>query len=207
MIPTSRVRWSATAALVTALVLSGCVASEDESTDAGSAATSSSPAPSASSTPPSDETDEEQDDDSSGGSTDNAQGGGSSNSGSNSGGSSTPAPPAPPAATPAPPAPPSGPTAAVTNQRCSGGKLIVTLTANADGSYRKGITAVTLERQNEYNAWLDSPATWLGPETGQGNQWTGDLPGNQQNIGKTLKVTVAGTTGSTTVTVPVSAPC
>jgi len=95
----------------------------------------------------------------------------------------------------------------VINQRCASGKLTITLTANSDNSYRKGITSVLLERQNEFNAWIDSGATWLGPETGQGNQWTGGLPGNQQNIGKTLRVTVAGTTGSTTLTLPVSAPC
>ena len=64
-----------------------------------------------------------------------------------------------------------------------------------------------LERQNEYNAWIDSDANWLGPETGQGNQWTGNLPGNTQNIGKTLRVTVSGTTGTTTITAPVTASC
>ena len=96
---------------------------------------------------------------------------------------------------------------ALTNQRCSGGKLLITLTANADNSYRKGISAVLLERQNEYNAWIDSDANWLGPETGQGNQWTGNLPGNTQNIGKTLRVTVRGTTGTTTIPAPVTASC
>ncbi|MDP3207577.1 MAG: hypothetical protein Q8M65_00375 [Rhodoglobus sp.] len=135
----------------------------------------------------------------------------SSNAEDSSGSTSAPVAPAPapsPSATP-PPAPPapSGPTVALTNQRCSGGKLLITLTANADNSYRKGISKVVLERQNEYNAWIDSDASWLGPETGQGNQWTGNLPGNTQNIGKTLRVTVKGSTGTTTITAPVTASC
>ena len=60
------------------------------------------------------------------------------------------------------------------------------MTANYDNSYRKGITSVTFERQNEYNAWLDYDGSWLGQYTGQGNVWNGTLGGNQQNIGKTI---------------------
>ena len=214
MIRSSRLRWSAAAALVTALALSGCVGSEEKPDADGGSEVASSPSPTSSAAATTEEESDDEADEasSSGDSNSGGQGNsGSNNSGSggNSGGSNDAGAqtPAPPAAAPEPPAAPSGPTAAVTNQKCTGGKLIVTLTANADNSYRKGITSVTLERQNEYNAWLDSKATWLGPETGQGNQWTGDLPGNQQNIGKTLRVTVVGTTGSTTLTLPVTAPC
>lgn len=84
----------------------------------------------------------------------------------------------------------------------------MSITANYDNSYRKGITSVTFERQNEYNAWLDYDGSWLGPETGQGNVWNGTLAGNQQNIGKTLRVTVAAAGGATQVyTTPITSPC
>jgi len=226
MMPSPRGGWSAAAALISVLVLSGCVPVNDSSAVDSAAVASASP--SAPPTGTADEADASVTEDSnstSGGSGagDNNAGSGSSNpggsgsgsggnsgsnggsnSGSNSGGEATPSPPAP---TAAPPPAASGPVASVINQRCASGKLTITLTANSDNSYRKGITSVLLERQNEFNAWIDSGATWLGPETGQGNQWTGGLPGNQQNIGKTLRVTVAGTTGSTTLTLPVSAPC
>ena len=226
MMPSPRGGWSAAAALISVLVLSGCVPVNDSSAVDSAAVASASP--SAPPTGTADEADASVTEDSnstSGGSGagDNNAGSGSSNpggsgsgsggnsgsnggsnGGSNSGGEATPSPPAP---TAAPPPAASGPVASVINQRCASGKLTITLTANSDNSYRKGITSVLLERQNEFNAWIDSGATWLGPETGQGNQWTGGLPGNQQNIGKTLRVTVAGTTGSTTLTLPVSAPC
>jgi len=97
----------------------------------------------------------------------------------------------------------------VVNQSCKSAKLTVLVTANYSNAYRKGIKSVVLERQNEYNAWIKaSDSTWLGPETGQGNQWTGQLPGNTQNIGKTLRVTVTSDTGATaTISIPVTAPC
>lgn len=131
--------------------------------------------------------------------------GGDSGSGSTSGG----IPAAGPSASPSS-APPAGPsiTSAVTSQRCSSGSLIVAITANFDGSYRKGITAVTFERQNEYNSWLDFDGTWLGQYTGQGNVWNGSLAGNQQNIGKTLRVTVFAGIGAPSVyTTPITSPC
>lgn len=84
----------------------------------------------------------------------------------------------------------------------------MSITANYDNSYRKGITSVTFERQNEYNAWLDFDGSWLGQYTGQGNVWNGTLGGNQQNIGKTLRVTVVATGGATEVyTTPITSPC
>ncbi len=200
----SRVTVTAALALVTSLVLAGCVGGVEPDDVSTAEAT---PSPIASESVEAENGSGEVESSSnqgSGGSSDSG-GGNSGSGGSGSGDSSGSS--ASPSQTPAPPAAPGGPTAAVSNQKCSSGKLVITLTANADGSYRKGITAVTLERQNQYDVWLDSPATWLGPETGQGNQWTGDLPGNQQNIGKTLRVTVVGTTGSTTLTLPITAPC
>jgi hypothetical protein len=86
--------------------------------------------------------------------------------------------------------------------------LIVTVTANYDNSYRKGITSITFERQNEYNAWLDFDGAWLGQYTGQGNVWNGSLTGNQQNIGKTLRVTVESVGSAPQVfTAPITSPC
>lgn len=84
----------------------------------------------------------------------------------------------------------------------------MSVTANYDSSYRKGITSVTFARQNQYNAWLDYDGTWLGQYTGQGNVWNGTLVGNQQNIGKTLRVTVVATGGATEVyTTTITSPC
>lgn len=213
----SRTAWSVTAALAAAVMLSSCVPAVSES-GAPSPSTSASPAPSPSASAATDESvsgesggDSES---SAGGSGSGAGAGDSSGNGGGSGGGGTddstggqPDPEQPAADAPPAPETPTGPAAEVTNQKCSSGKLIVTLTAQADNSYRKGITSVTLARQNDYDVWLDEPATWLGPETGQGNRWTGELPGNQQNIGKTLQVVVVGTTGSTTITLPVTAPC
>lgn len=126
-------------------------------------------------------------------------------SGSNGGSSSSPAPSTPSTATPPPAATPK---ATVTNQKCQNGKLTISLTASIDNSYRKGIKSVLLERQNEYNAWLDYDASWLGPETGHGDVWQGQLVGNQQNIGKTLRVTVTSTSRSVlTFTTPITASC
>jgi hypothetical protein len=144
--------------------------------------------------------------------------GGATGGGSTDGGSTSPAPAPDDAAAQAPevapepdpapaPAPASAPSISLSSQRCSSGKLIVGITANASGGYRKGIGSVSMARQNEYGAFLSAPATWLGLETGQGNVWNGTLVGNQQNIGKTLRVTATGDDGRTTtqeyaITVP-----
>lgn len=196
MLSVTRTRLIVSLALVTALALTGCVGDAEPVSDPSNGST---PVPTASTAESETEVSEGDVESSSDGSSGDSGGSGSEDT---AGGGA-----ASPSATSEPPVAATGPTAAVTNQKCSSGKLIITLTANADNSYRKGITAVTLERQNEYDAWLDSAATWLGPETGQGNQWTGDLPGNQQNIGKTLRVTVVGSTGTTTLTLPITAPC
>lgn len=125
--------------------------------------------------------------------------GGEAGSGAGAGPSASPSPSAPPVA---------AVTSAITSQRCTSGKLVVTITANYDNSFRKGITSVTFERQNEFNAWLDFDGSWLGPETGQGNVWNGTLAGNQQNIGKTLRVTVVAAAGPPAITTtPITAPC
>ena len=100
------------------------------------------------------------------------------------------------------------PTVAVSTQKCNGANLLVSLTASAGNGYRKGIKSVTVARQNEYDVFLTSNAGWLGPETGAGNVWNGTLGGNRQNIGKTLRVTATSDAGqSTTVEVPITAPC
>jgi hypothetical protein len=113
--------------------------------------------------------------------------------------------PAPPAATATPTPAPAGPTVTVLDQHCSSGKLIVVVGANVDSSYRKGISSVVMERQNEYDAWLDFNATWMGPETGSGNQWTATIT---HLDGDTVRITATATNHSTkTITAAVAAPC
>jgi hypothetical protein len=120
----------------------------------------------------------------------------------------TPAPtpaltPAPATATPT--TAPTGPTVTILNQHCSSGKLIVVVGANADSSYRKGISSVVMERQNEYDVWLDFNATWMGPETGSGNQWTATIINLD---GETVRITATATSHSTkTITAAITAPC
>jgi hypothetical protein len=117
----------------------------------------------------------------------------------------------PPPAAPTASTPPAAamPTVSVLSQQCTSGKLTVTLTAAYDNSYRKGIGSVVLERQNEYDAWLDADATWLGPETGQGNQWTGNPPGHKnQRFQDDLRIIVTASGGAETVLiVPITANC
>jgi hypothetical protein len=129
----------------------------------------------------------------SGSSSGSGSGGGSGSSSSGSGD------PAPAAATPS---------VALTGQKCNSGKLIVSLTANASSGYRKGISSVTVARQNEYGAFLTQNASWLGPETGAGNVWNGTLVGNSQNIGKTLRIIAKSDGGQTkTAEYQITAPC
>jgi hypothetical protein len=71
------------------------------------------------------------------------------------------------------------------------------MTANYSSAYRKGIRSIVVERPNEYNAWIDEDATWLGPETGQGNQWTVQPPGSRtQRFKDTLRITATADGGS-----------
>ena len=57
---------------------------------------------------------------------------------------------------------------------------------------------MTFERANEYGAWLDDDASWLGSETGSGNQWTGQPPGSKtQRFGEVLRITVKNDEGDT----------
>jgi hypothetical protein len=110
-----------------------------------------------------------------------------------------------PLATATPTPAPAGPTVTVLDQHCSSGKLIVVVGANVDSSYRKGISSVVMERQNEYDAWLDFNATWMGPETGSGNQWTATIT---HLDGDTVRITATATNHSTkTITAAVAAPC
>lgn len=125
-----------------------------------------------------------------------------------------PATTAPATTTPATTPPPTtvaatAPVIALTSQRCSGGSLIVALTANANNSaYQKDVQKVAVARQNEYNVYLSYNATWLGSETGNGDVWNGTLVGNTQGIGKTLRVTATATNGKvTTVEYAITAPC
>jgi hypothetical protein len=115
----------------------------------------------------------------------------------------TPTPATPTPATPT--TAPTGPTVTILNQHCSSGKLIVVVGANADSSYRKGISSVVMERQNEYDVWLDFNATWMGPETGSGNQWTATIINLD---GETVRITATATSHSTkTITAAITAPC
>ena len=82
---------------------------------------------------------------------------------------------------------------------------IVVVGANADSSYRKGISSVVMERQNEYDAWLDFNATWMGPETGSGNQWTATIT---HLAGDTVRITATAASHSTkTITAAITASC
>jgi hypothetical protein len=154
---------------------------------------------------------------SSGGGSGSQQGGGSSQGGgSQEGGGSAQGGGAPQAdddgdddADPAPPQEQStAPTVNLVNQRCSGGKLIASVTANASSGYRKGVQSVTMTRQNEFNAYLQpANATWLGPETGAGDQWDGTVV-FQQNFKKTLRVVATSDSGqSTTKDFAITVPC
>lgn len=88
----------------------------------------------------------------------------------------------------------------VISQRCVSSRLTVMMTANYDSSYRKGIRSVVVERPNEYNAMVDAKATWLGDETGHGNQWTVQPAGSHQLLFKdTLRISVKADGGPTTV--------
>jgi hypothetical protein len=115
----------------------------------------------------------------------------------------TPTTATPTTATPAPT--PAGPTVTILDQHCNSGKLIVVVGANADSSYRKGISSVVMERQNEYDAWLDFNATWMGPETGSGNQWTATIT---HLDGDTVRITATSASHSTkTITAAITASC
>ncbi|MBM3672126.1 MAG: hypothetical protein FJW86_08100 [Actinobacteria bacterium] len=106
----------------------------------------------------------------------------------------------------APPEP--APTVALINQRCSGGKLIASITASASNAYRKGVQSVSMSRKNDENADISANAvTWLGPETGAGDVWDGTLNyGN--NFGKVLRVVATSDSGqSTTKEFAISVPC
>jgi hypothetical protein len=111
----------------------------------------------------------------------------------------------PAAATPTPTAATVHPTVTVLNQHCSSGKLIVVAGVNVDSSYRKGVSKVVMARQNEYDVWLDFNATWMGPETGSGNQWTATVT---HLAGNTVRITAtAANHSTTTLTKTITASC
>src|SRR5690606_12127865 len=94
------------------------------------------------------------------------------------------------------------PTVSIYDQRCSSGKLIAVVKANYSNAYRKGIKKVVMERQNEYDAWLDYNANWMTADTGQGNQWTATI---NKLDGETLRITATSDDNTTTViSVPVT---
>lgn len=198
----------APAVLVLALAgLTGCTeAPEPEATSAAPVASSPSPTDSADGT---DETAETDAADSDGDSSSESASDESSDSGNQSSGQTSPNQPSAAPSTAAAPPPPAAPTVTVLSQQCVSGKLRVIVQASYDGSYRKGINAVTYERQNEYNAWLDADATWSGPETGAGDQWTGNPPGHKnQRFKDQLRITVTASGGAqTVVTVQITANC
>ena len=94
------------------------------------------------------------------------------------------------------------------DQRCSGGKLIAGVTANASSSaYRKGVKSVKMERQNDEDAYLSFTGQWLGPETGNGDVWNATL-NYGTNFGKTLRVVATSDSNqSTTKEYPITVPC
>ena len=83
------------------------------------------------------------------------------------------------------------------------------LAASYSSGYRKGIRSIVVERPNEYNAWIDEDATWLGSETGSGDQWTVQPAGSRtQRFKDTLRITAKADDGTTTVTqVSITANC
>lgn len=122
--------------------------------------------------------------------------------------SPTPSPTPEATGTPAPPAA-SGPAAALIAQACKSNRLTLTLTASVNNGYRKGITKVFAERQNEYNAWVGENGTWLGAYAGSGDQWTVQPPGSRVLRYKdNLRITVTADDGTSTVLeATVTAPC
>ncbi len=67
-------------------------------------------------------------------------------------------------------------------RRTNSGAFVVVVRARSDtGGSAWGITDVLMERPNEYNALLDTDASWLGPQTGQRDQWTASLTCDRQS--------------------------
>lgn len=115
----------------------------------------------------------------------------------------------PPPAEPTVAPPAAAVTLAVQSSRCFQGAFEVTVTANYDNNYRKGITGVRIERKNEYGSWIGADATWRGIETGQGNQWVGKAPGSRtQRFEDDVRITATATGGATaTATATVTGNC
>jgi hypothetical protein len=131
-------------------------------------------------------------------------GGGASDSGAGGGTSTTAPPTTAPPTTEAPAAAPI--VLALNSQRCSG-RPILSITAGAGRGQQANLRSVTIERQNEFGAWLSSTARWLGPETGAGDQWTGEAVTGQR-FGTTLRITARSNDGQTrTITAPVTGSC
>lgn len=215
---TALLRRSLIPAVVLVALLSACTEAPGDPEDANGSESAATATPGASDTASDDGSDDSTTTDS--GNSGNASSGngnsgngnsGNANSGSDSqqGQASTPpvAPSTPPSAEPT--VAPAAVTIALVSGQCQSGAFRVTVTANYDGSHRKGITGVEIERQNEYNAWISSDATWLGPETGQGNQWTGSAPGSKsQRFKETVRITATASGGATaTTTTTVSGNC
>lgn len=195
---TTLLRRSLIPAVVLVALLSACTEAPEDSDDATGVGTETT----APATPDaSDAADEGDDAETSGsGETGNADAG-SGDSGAQQGQSSAPSAAPSTAPSTAPTTAPAAVTIALVSGQCQSGAFRVTVTANYDSSYRKGITSVEIERQNEYNAWISSDATWLGPETGQGNQWTGSAAGSKsQRFKDTVRITATATGGATAVT-------
>lgn len=106
-------------------------------------------------------------------------------------------------------APDTTPAVAVIRCRLTGnvgtGQLTVTASSAASGGNR-GITKVTVARANDENATLTVDLTYLGPETGNGDQWTTNAIPNGTNFGNRLTITATSSDGKR-ATVTQSLPC
>ena len=113
----------------------------------------------------------------------------------------TPTPTATPSATATAAVTVAAPTAALqTSERFQTSKLRLIVTANAAaGGDRKGIRSVSVYRPNEYNAEIETKASYVGQETANQNEWSALLTCDRTNKDKdTLRIVVTANDGQTT---------
>lgn len=90
--------------------------------------------------------------------------------------------------------------ALVKSERFQSSKLRLSITATSSaGGDRKGIRSVTVYRPNEYNAELDTKASYTGAETANQDEWTAILSCDATARFKdTLRIVVTANDGATT---------
>jgi hypothetical protein len=86
----------------------------------------------------------------------------------------------------------SGPQISLVSKRCNGGKLL-TQWRITDSS---GVATAAVYRYNEYNATIDTAAHWMGPQTGDGNQWTSTSAGGL-NLKESVSIAATDKNGNT----------